>query len=64
LLTIPIALVRYASRRKVESGAHSDLRPVWPPLNALLTGLTKAELAISRAIPLPFGSSVFAVARK
>ncbi|MFL6530933.1 MAG: class I SAM-dependent methyltransferase [Chthoniobacterales bacterium] len=64
LLTIPIALVRRVSRLKVESEVHSDLRPVWPPLNALLTGLTKAELAISRAIPLPFGSSVFAVARK
>lgn len=66
LLTIPIALIRLASRCQMsaKSEVHSDLRPVWPPLNALLTRLTKAELALSRSVPLPFGSSVFAGARK
>jgi hypothetical protein len=37
---------------------------MWPPLNALLGWITQTELAISRRIPLPFGTSLFAVAQK
>ncbi len=58
-----VALVRWASRRKV-GHVRSDLKPLWPPANALLTALVKTELAISRIVPLPFGTSLFAVATK
>jgi hypothetical protein len=42
----------------------SDLKPMPRPLNAALAALAKAELALSRRVPLPFGTSLFAVARK
>ena len=60
-----IAVARWASRAKArEADVRSDLAPVWPPLNALLSGLVRSELAFSRRIALPFGTSLFAVARK
>jgi hypothetical protein len=37
---------------------------MWPPLNAALAAIAHTELAISRSISLPFGTSLFAVARK
>ncbi|HEY0368762.1 MAG TPA: class I SAM-dependent methyltransferase [Chthoniobacterales bacterium] len=62
-LTPLIATIRWASRDQTNE-LRSDLKPVWPPLNFALTRLTKAELAISRIVPLPFGTSLFVVARK
>jgi ubiquinone/menaquinone biosynthesis C-methylase UbiE len=60
-----VAAVRWMSRRKAQQpDVHSDLKPVWPPLNAALAALAHMELAISRRVPLPFGTSLFAVARK
>jgi ubiquinone/menaquinone biosynthesis C-methylase UbiE len=60
-----VAAVRLASRRKAQQAdVRSDLKPMWPPLNALLGCITRTELAISRRIPLPFGTSLFAVAQK
>jgi len=60
-----VATVRWASRPTAEqSGVRSDLAPMWPPLNSLLRGLAQFELAVSRHIALPFGTSLFAVARK
>ncbi|CAN5744519.1 class I SAM-dependent methyltransferase [soil metagenome] len=60
-----VAAVRWMSRTRAQQpDVRSDLKPIWPPLNTLLTGLTHAELALSRTIPLPFGTSLFAVARK
>ena len=60
-----VAAVRWMSRRKAQqSDVQSDLKPVWPPLNAALAGVAHTELAISRHVPLPFGTSLFAVARK
>ncbi|MBA2432749.1 MAG: class I SAM-dependent methyltransferase [Chthoniobacterales bacterium] len=60
-----VAAVRWMSRTKAQQpDVRSDLRPMWPPLNALLAGLSHAELALSRTIPLPFGTSLFAVAQK
>ena len=60
-----IAFMRWTSRAKAKQAVvRSDLTPVWPPLNALLSGLVRSELAISRRIALPFGTSLFAIARK
>lgn len=61
-----IAAVRWFSRARADAGAvvRSDLKPIWRPLNAALTLLAKLELAISRHVPLPVGTSLFVVARK
>jgi ubiquinone/menaquinone biosynthesis C-methylase UbiE len=60
-----VAAVRWLSRRRAhQPQVASDLKPMWPPLNAALATLAKSELAISRRVPLPFGTSLFAVARK
>ena len=60
-----VAAVRWLSRgRASQPQVSSDLKPMWPPLNAALAALAKSELAISRSAPLPFGTSLFAVARK
>ena len=60
-----VAAVRWASRGKAQQpDVRSDLQPMWPPLNAALAGIAHAELALSRSVSLPFGTSLFAVARK
>ena len=60
-----VAAVRWASRgRAQQSDVRSDLKPMWPPLNAALAAIAHAEFAISRSIALPFGTSLFTVARK
>jgi hypothetical protein len=60
-----VAAVRSLSRRRAhQPQVPSDLKPMWPPLNAALAALAKSELAISRSVPLPFGTSLFAIARK
>jgi hypothetical protein len=60
-----VAAVRWASRGKAQKpDVRSDLKPMWPPLNAALAAIAHAELAISRTVPLPFGTSLFTVARK
>ena len=60
-----VAAVRWMSRRKAQRpDVHSDLKPMWPPLNAALAAIAQTEFAISRALPLPLGTSLFAVARK
>ena len=49
---------------------YRDLRPDTdigvpsPPVNALLTGLVRAEAAVSRHLPMPVGSSLLIVATK
>ncbi len=64
-LTPAVAAVRWLSRRRAaEPEVRSDIAPMWPPLNALLTAVATAELALSRAVPLPFGTSLFAIAQK
>lgn len=60
-----IAAVRWTSRAKAQrAGVRSDLAPMWRPLNAVLAGIARLELAVSRRIPLPFGTSLFAIAHK
>ena len=60
-----VAAVRLASRRKAQQpDVRSDLTPMWPPLNAVLGTIAQTELALSRRVPLPFGTSLFAIGRK
>ena len=60
-----VALVRWVSRAKAEQAdVRSDLAPMWPPLNRALAAIARAELTASRHFPLPFGTSVFAVATR
>ena len=64
-LTPPIAVVRRLSRRRLANEeARSDFRPLSPFVNSALKGLAALELRASRHLSLPFGTSVFAVARK
>jgi ubiquinone/menaquinone biosynthesis C-methylase UbiE len=63
----PIALVRWLSRMRlarVPAEARSDFRPLPGPVNSMLRGVAALELGASRHLSLPFGTSVFAVARK
>jgi ubiquinone/menaquinone biosynthesis C-methylase UbiE len=64
-LTPPIAFMRWLSRRRLAAGeARSDFRPLPSLANTFLKRLTTLELTASRHLSLPFGTSVFAVARK
>jgi ubiquinone/menaquinone biosynthesis C-methylase UbiE len=61
----PIALLRWLSRRREQIAApRSDFRPLPPLLNQILKRVAALELNASRHVSLPFGTSLFAVARK
>jgi SAM-dependent methyltransferase len=63
----PIALVRWLSRMRLARApaeARSDFRRLPGPVNSMLRGVAALELGASRHLSLPFGTSVFAVARK
>lgn len=61
----PIAVLRWLSRgRAAPEGARSDFRPLPSFVNSALKGLAGLELKTSRHLSLPFGTSIFAVARK
>jgi ubiquinone/menaquinone biosynthesis C-methylase UbiE len=59
-----IAAVRWRSRRVPQVEARSDFFILPTILNSLLTGLVRFEFAVSSLAPLPFGTSVLALARK
>jgi ubiquinone/menaquinone biosynthesis C-methylase UbiE len=65
-LTPPIALVRWLSRvRPRQTGPpRSDFRAIPTALNSALKRVAALELSASRHVSLPFGTSLFAVARK
>lgn len=64
-LTPAVAVVRAATRRTAHNAnVRSDLAPMQPILNRTLSIVAKAELALSRHVALPFGTSLFAVAEK
>lgn len=61
----PIAFLRWFSRvRPPVDRPRSDFRPLPPFINSLLKGVAALELNASRHVSLPFGTSLFAVARK
>jgi SAM-dependent methyltransferase len=64
LLFPPIVLLRQLQRMKQPALAKSDVEDTGEPLNSLLLGLLHVERALLRGTDLPFGVSVFAVARK
>jgi SAM-dependent methyltransferase len=60
-----IALFRAADRlRRRERRPQAHLISIPPVVNRLLIGLQEAELAVARRMSLPFGVSLFCVARK
>jgi ubiquinone/menaquinone biosynthesis C-methylase UbiE len=64
-LTPPIALIRWLSRRRPSADKpRSDFRPLPRFLNSTLKRIAALELSASGHISLPFGTSLFAVARK
>jgi ubiquinone/menaquinone biosynthesis C-methylase UbiE len=64
-LTPPIALARWLSRARLRTDkARSDFRAIPPLVNSILRRVATLELSASRHVSLPFGTSVFAVARK
>jgi len=61
----PIAVVRLLSRRRLaHEEARSDFSPLPSFVNAALKRLAALELKVSRRLSLPFGTSLFAIARK
>jgi len=63
----PIALVRWLSRMHAAGAPNdtsSDFRPLPAFVNRMLKRVAALELSASRHLSLPFGTSVFAIARK
>src|SRR5262249_54082794 len=65
-LLFPLAVLRRSTRGRVASAkARSDVRPAGPLANALFGSVLRAEALLgSLSLHLPFGLSVFCVARK
>jgi SAM-dependent methyltransferase len=64
LLFPPIVLARRLQDALNPNHAESDVRPTTPLLNATLLGVLRIEKALLRYADLPFGVSIFGVARK
>jgi ubiquinone/menaquinone biosynthesis C-methylase UbiE len=63
---LPIALLRWLSRARPQMNQppRSDFRSLPPFANSILRRVAGLELRASRHVSLPFGTSLFAVARK
>jgi 2-polyprenyl-3-methyl-5-hydroxy-6-metoxy-1,4-benzoquinol methylase len=64
LLFPPIVLLRRFQRATMPGYAASDVRATPEPLNALLLGVLRVEKQLVQVMDLPFGVSIFAIARK
>jgi len=64
ILFPPIVLVRRLQDLRTPSGQASDVEPTPEPLNSALLGLLRLEKAALAAVDLPFGVSLFAIARR
>jgi ubiquinone/menaquinone biosynthesis C-methylase UbiE len=64
--TPPIAIVRWLSRARLKQkeSPRSDFQMLPSFVNAILRNIAALELNISRYVSLPFGTSLFVVARK
>ena len=63
--TVPIALLRWLSRASARTDKpRSDFRPLPSVLNSAFKGVAALELSATRHVSLPFGTSLFALARK
>lgn len=56
---LPTFLHKLSSQKKKSN--ESDLKPVWKPINEALLSTLKAENTLGINIPIPLGTSVFAV---
>jgi SAM-dependent methyltransferase len=63
-LMLAVRRVQLLMRRFRAPVGDIDLTVPPMPINALLSSVVKAEAALSRRIPMPFGSSLLIVARK
>jgi ubiquinone/menaquinone biosynthesis C-methylase UbiE len=65
-LAPPIMLIRWLSRvrSRQNKAPRSDFRAVPPFLNSVLKRVAALELSASSHVSLPFGTSLFAIARK
>ncbi|MDA1184077.1 MAG: class I SAM-dependent methyltransferase [Acidobacteria bacterium] len=63
-MMLTVRMVQRALRLVREPSGDTELAVPAPPINALLTGLVRAEAAVARRLPMPFGSSLLVVARK
>jgi len=59
-----LAVARWRSRSRRPGEARSDFRPLPAAMNETLRQIALLELNLSRYLPLPFGTSLFAVARR
>ena len=64
LLFPPIVLLRRLQRARQPEFAKSDVEDTGEPINAVLLALLRLERTMLRASNLPFGVSLFAIARK
>jgi ubiquinone/menaquinone biosynthesis C-methylase UbiE len=65
VLTPPIGLLRWWSRlRPPVEQPRSDFKPLPPLVNSILKHVAALELSASRHLSWPFGTSLFAIARK
>ena len=64
LLFGPIVLQRRIGDLLNPTAVESDVRPAPAPLNAALLGVLRFEMQLLRTVNMPFGVSVFAIARK
>jgi SAM-dependent methyltransferase len=64
VLFVPIVLARWAQAAIRPGHVASDVQPAPGPLNAALLGVLRLEKRILQTADLPFGVSLFAVARK
>jgi SAM-dependent methyltransferase len=64
----PLMLAVRATQRLVrpfrDGPSHSDMDVPWAPVNAVLMLMLDGEAALSRVMPMPFGTSLIVVARK
>ena len=63
-LMLAVRRVQLMLRPFREPRGDTDLTVPPAPLNAILTGLVRAEAALARRVDVPFGSSLLVVARK
>ena len=65
-LFLPIVIMRHASSslRSAQHDRTSDLQRIHSLINTPLLWLSRMENALSRMLPLPFGVSLYAVAKK
>jgi hypothetical protein len=63
-LLFPVALVRRMLAKVIGQYGDTDVRPVFPPLNAALKGLLSLEAPIVARASLPVGLSCVVVAKK